>query len=170
VKIAKIKHKIFLLLLAGALISWAHPFYLSVTELKFDAAKKEMHGTVRIFVNDLEAALSKEQKGRVDLINPGDKNKATEMVTAYLLKNLRIDVDGKPLLYKVLGFEKEEESIWIYIEAISISPPTKLIVRNKILFESIKQQSNIIHIESAGVSKSAKVDNPIEVAEFRFLY
>ena len=155
------------MLLLPLLLCAAHPFYLSVLELKYNTTEKSLQGSLRIFTNDLEKALTVQEKKKVDLINPTDKAAAKKIIETYLALNLKLEVDGKDLAYEVLGFEKIEESIWVYLESKCMQPK-KIRILNSILCGSIKQQSNIMHVEVGGNQKSVKLDCPEKVGEFEF--
>jgi hypothetical protein len=156
-----------IILIAGLFICAAHPFYLSVLDLKYNKKEAAFQGSVRIFTSDLEAAIAKKEKKKVDLINYRDTVKTQQILNLYLRQFLSFEVNGKAVPISFIGFEKEEESTWIYLE-FRATAPKKLKVNNQILCESIQSQSNIIHIECNSVKKSSKLDCPQSSVEFDF--
>lgn len=143
-----------------------HPFYLSVTDLKYNEKERSLQGSVKIFTNDLEGALKKKHNRTVDLINIKDSLATRKILSDYLKEHLTISPDGNPKDYLMLGFEREEEATWIYIEIKNCSKPKTLHFENSILYDHIKEQTNIIHVEVGEEKKSYKVVYPESVLKF----
>jgi hypothetical protein len=155
------------LICASILFSAAgHPYYLSVTELKYNAAEKSIEGSVKVFVNDLESALRKLGYKSTDLINVKDENNTLNMLSEYLRKRLVVNVDGKLKPLTLLGFEHEKENLWLHIKFTGCVKPRKVTITNSILYDFLKEQMNIVHYEAYGKSKSAKVTNPEKLVVF----
>jgi hypothetical protein len=149
-------------------LAFKHPFYLSVTDLKYNAKEKALQGSVKLFVNDIEGVLKKLNGKTVDLIHPKDSIQAKLLLAAYLKKHLSITINTKALNYTLLGFEREEEAIWAYIEIKNCPLPKKVVVENSLLYDHLSGQSNIVHLEVNGEKKSGKVDNPEKLLLFEF--
>lgn len=152
--------KILFISLFFILVSFKHPFYLGVTDLKYNAAKKALQGTVKLFTNDLEDALKKMHGHTVDLINPVDRNKAEKMVEAYLKQHLFFYINNKAQNFDFLGFEQEEDALWMYIELKDCAQPEKVSIRNSLLYDFLPGQMHIIHLQVGAESKSFKLTNP----------
>jgi hypothetical protein len=148
--------------------SFKHPFYLSVTDLKYNEKEKSIQDSVKIFTNDLEGALKKKLGRTVDLINIKDKGEVSRIMKDYLNEHLRIFPDGEPKNYELIGFEKEEEATWFYIELKNCSRPKTIKIENSVLYDFIKEQMNIVHIELNGEKKSYKVNYPEKEIRFEF--
>lgn len=149
-------------------LGFKHPFYLSVTDLKYNEKEKALQGSVKIFVNDLEGALKKQEGRTIDLINPKDTVRTKKLLNDYLKKHLNFKINGKVQPYSMLGFEQEQEAIWVYIEAAACPFPKKTEIENTILYDFISGQANIVHLEVKGERKSFKVDNPEKLVIFEF--
>lgn len=140
--------------------SMAHPFYLSVCDMRYNANEKKLEGTLKLFTNDLEDALKRLENKPVDLIHSTNKVQTLKELNKYLKKRLRIHSDAKPLNYQLLGYETEEESTWIYFETATCPPPRSLNLHNSVLYDFLKEQINIINVEIGGVKKSWKLNCP----------
>jgi len=158
------------LLLAFVFLSFTskHPFYLSVTDMKYNAKEKSLQTSVKLFTNDLEEALKKIYKQPVDLINVKDKEAINKLLDDYIKKHLSVKVGGKPQKLNFVGFEHEEEAIWIYLEYQNCPLPKKIEIENTLLYDFIKTQINIVNIEVNGLKKSSKVTNPEKSLIFEF--
>jgi len=139
-----------------------------VADLKYDAREKVMQGSLKIFLNDFEKELSKVENKKVDLLHPKDSIVLRQQIDSYVLKHFKLKINAKSIHYQILGFEKEEEAFWIYIESKVCPLPKNLLIENSILFETIKDQMNIVQIEVNANKKSLKQNNPNKEFSFEF--
>lgn len=137
-----------------------HPYYVSVTELKYKEEDKTLQVSCRTFTNDLEIALKKIYKKPIDLLHPKDKAVVEKTVAHYMLDHLKINVNGKPQTLDFVGYEKEEEAIWSYFEIKGVELPKTLKIENSILYDFLPQQVNMVHADVKGNKQSSKVTNP----------
>jgi hypothetical protein len=148
--------------------TFKHPFYLSVTDLKYNEAEKSLQGSVKLFTNDLEDALKRIYKVQIDLINGKDKASNTKILEDYIKKNLSVKTNSQAVKLTVIGYEQESEAVWIYLESGETSVPKKVEIENALLYDYLKSQINIVHCEVKGQSKSSKVTNPEKKIVFEF--
>lgn len=122
-----------------------HPFYLSLTEIRYNNTNQSLEIAQKIFWDDLEVALGNKNKTKVDFLNPKNKADLEKMVQAYLLEKNEIKVNGQTAKLSYLGFEIEEDAAWFYMEATNIPLPKKVEIKSDILMESFESQQNIIN-------------------------
>ncbi|HEX6333499.1 MAG TPA: DUF6702 family protein [Flavisolibacter sp.] len=146
----------------------AHPFYVSVTEIRHDAATKNMEFSFKIFTDDFEKALEKYFKAPVDLTAAQHREAAEKYIREYIATHFSITVDGVPLQLSFIGFERERESVYSYFEAAGISSVQAITVRNNILYDYKQEQVNILHVTVNGKRQSHKLEYPKAEAAFRF--
>lgn len=127
-----------------------------------------MQGAVKLFTNDLEDALKKTSRQPVDLINGKDKEALNKLLAEYIRKRLVLKLDGQQKEFSFIGFEREEEAIWAYIEYENCAPPKKIAVENSLLYDYLSGQSNIVSFELNGKKQSSKVTNPEKQLSFEF--
>lgn len=151
------------------LFSFKHPFYLGVVDLKYNAAQKSIQCAVKLFTNDLEDALKKITRSSVDLINIKDTARVEKLLNKYISERLSLKVNGTARTFEFIGFEREEEATWVYIEYAKCELPQKMEVRNSLLYDYLKGQTNIVHIEVNTTKKSLKASNPEKDFIFVFL-
>lgn len=137
-----------------------HPFYVSVTELKYNSQKSSIEISCKMFSNDLEDALKKTNGKPIDLLNPKNKPEVEKLLFNYIANRLTIQVNGKTEKYGYIGYEKEEEAIWTYLEITHCQKPQNISIENKLLYDFLKEQINIVHFESGTYKESSKVTNP----------
>lgn len=137
-----------------------HPFHVSVVEINHNAAEKTLEITCKIFTDDFEKALAQNYKTKADLINPPDRKVMDSLVKKYIFTNLSVSADGKPVSFTYLGFEREEESVYSYIQAENISTVKKIDISNKLMYDMFDDQINIMHVIVGGERKSTRLDYP----------
>ena len=129
-----------------AYLSLLHPFFISLTEVRYNAGSKKMELAQKIFWDDLEVALSKEAGVTVDFLKPKDKAKLESQVKAYLLKHTQVWVNGKLVPLTYVGYEVEEDAAWFYLESTATNLPKTVEVQNTLLLRDFDGQQNIVHV------------------------
>ena len=142
-----------------------HPYYVGILDIKHDNNNKVLKISVRLFTNDLEEALKKTTSKAIDLLNPKDKTESDSILSVYLKKHLSFTINNKSTSLNYLGYEKEEASIWSYLEIKNVSAPKKIGIKAQLLYDFLPQQTNIIHAEINGIEKSSKLTNPENTVE-----
>lgn len=137
-----------------------HPFYLSVIDLKQSTQSKTLTIAVKLFTNDFEDALSKLNSYRIDLINPKHKHQTDSIVKHYVVDRLSINANSKQNHLTYLGYEREEDVIWVYLESEKINSVKHLTITTSLLYELLPKQTIIIHADINDVKRSGKINNP----------
>ena len=145
------QHLSIVLIYLGWLVS-AHPFFISLTEIRQNPSSKNLEVAQKIFWDDLEVSLSAYHKESFDILNPKDKKNLNEKIGLYLTNHFEIWVDGKKVKLNYLGFEVEEDAIWAYFESSPVSISNQIEIRNSILLQEIESQQNIVHMYFPGNS------------------
>jgi hypothetical protein len=123
-----------------------HPFFISLTEMRYNPESKKMEIAQKIFWDDLEVALASEFKEKVDFLKPKDKAKLESQVKTYLLKHNQVWVNGKSVTLTYLGYEVEEDAAWFYLESSVVELPKSVEVQNTLLLKDFEGQQNIVHV------------------------
>jgi hypothetical protein len=145
-------------LLALVLCTGFHPMHISVTEIVYDEREKEVEIICRIFLDDLETALRTQLKNpEWELLNAAGKVAVREPVEAYALAHLKIALDNKPLKLVVLGTEKEDDALLVYVQATDIKRWKTIDVSATILHELFDDQSNLVHITQGSTVRSLRL-------------
>jgi hypothetical protein len=145
-----------------------HPLHVSVVEVNHNAADKTLEISCKFFTDDFETALSKIYKTRTDLINPPDVKAMDKLVSDYINTHLAIKADGKPLTFSYLGFERENDVVYGYLEVEKMASVKKIEITNKLMYDMFTDQVNMMHVIVGGNRKSYKLDYPKSQAEFVF--
>jgi hypothetical protein len=145
-----------------------HPIHVSVTEIEYDAAEKELEIMMRVFIDDLENALRLHHKqAGLDILNT-DEATAKKLIGAYLLSHFNVTLDNRKTRMEYLGQEVEGQAFICYILVPGVQSWTKCEVTNNVLFELFDDQSNIVHVTSGGVTRSRRLvpDNQAGIFSF----
>ena len=137
-----------------------HPFYVSVIQIDHNEKMKTGEVSIRIFTEDFESTLRKFGNTKVDLTKTTEKEKNDKLITDYILHNLQINIDGKPVSLHFVGYEQQLESIWSYFEISNIGSLKSVSVNCSLLYDYQDKQINIFHIKANGIEKSTKLDYP----------
>ena len=122
-----------------------HPFYISLTDIRYNDASNTIEVAQKIFWDDLERGLGEVFDSKVDFLNPNSPEKLKEMVEKYVILHNEIIVNGKKIKLNYLGYEVEEDAAWIYMEGINVDFPKTVIIRNTILIDQFDDQQNIVN-------------------------
>lgn len=123
-----------------------HPFFISLTEMRYNPGSQKMEISQKIFWDDLEVSLGKEFGQSVDFLHPKDKSKLNEQIQTYLFKHNKLWVNGKQVSLNYLGYEVEEDAAWFYLESSVAETPKTVEVQSSVLLDEFDGQQNIIHV------------------------
>jgi hypothetical protein len=123
-----------------------HPFFISLTEMRFNPDSKKIEIAQKIFWDDLEVALGNEFKEKVDFLNPKDKAKLQNQIRIYLLKHNQVWINDKVVNLNFIGFELEEDAAWFYLESSQTEAPKSVEFKSTILLDTFDGQQNIVHV------------------------
>ena len=147
----------------------AHPLYITVTEINYNAGEKNLEISCKIFVDDFENALAGIHHSKIDLSTPKDTALADRQVYGYIKNNLQLRLDGKPVNLEFVGFEKETDAVWSYLQVPNITKAPKVIeVYNTLLYDAYDKEINLMHVSVGGTRKSGRLNYPDKETKFEF--
>jgi hypothetical protein len=146
-----------------------HPLFVSVTEMNYNAADKDLEISCKIFTDDFEKTLANVYHTKVDLSAPANKKENDKLVNEYIKTHLQLKLDNKAVTLNFVGFEKENDALWSYFEVDNATTaPKKIDVLNSILYESYDKQMNLMHVTVAGKRQSNRLNYPDKEISFQF--
>ncbi|MFT4024475.1 MAG: hypothetical protein QM664_11900, partial [Flavihumibacter sp.] len=119
-------------------------------------------------IDDFEKALGNSAGFTVDLTNPKDSAQTNQVVFQYLQQHFQVKVNGKPVKLQYVGYEKEREAAWCYMQVQEVPAVSSIDINNSILYDAFDKQINIMHVIVNGNRKSTKVSYPDSKAAFSF--
>lgn len=152
----KLKLLPFLLLLLFVYVkpAAAHEYHASIADVRYNPRTQSLEVAVKVFMDDLEDALSKRNKTTVVYSHTSEQVK--KYLTDYLSSNLVLEVEkGKPLKQKYVGSEEDADVVWMYLEMpVQQTSLSQLYVKNALLTELFSDQMNIVNINYKGKTES----------------
>lgn len=135
-------------LAAAAPSAWAHGFHASFSVLEFNARTGSLEIIHRIFIQDMELALSDKNKTPVTLHNTPEDAK---LIRDYLVQKFLITTaDGKALTPDWVGMDLKVDTMFVYQELKNAGNISALTVRDGILTDSHPGQVNTVNITLKG--------------------
>lgn len=150
------------------LLNVVHPFFMSVIDINHNQKEATLEISVRVFSDDLEKTLQQFSKQKIDIANPAQKDLIEKQLQAYVSQRLKLNVNGKPVSFRILGYEQQMESTWCYFEVENQSSINTVSVDCSLLYDYETNQVNIVHMKTKGVQKTYKLDYPKRETTFRF--
>ena len=147
---ARIKITLLMLLCAAAPpppAATAHTFHTSLMSMEYNRQEQLVEISVRIFAHDLEAVLGRRSGKRVRLDRTPDVEGLTfaYVQDAVILKNGA--GEAKPLAW--VGMESKNDVAWLYFEAKMPEGLEGAQLRNRILFDLLDDQVNLVHLKDS---------------------
>ena len=131
----------------------AHPYHVSVAEMRYNAKTQALEISLKLFTDDLEKTLS-EMAGKPVAINQSPEVK--KLIETYLGKTFRIENNvWQARLPRFLGYEAEADAQWIHFEvSLKNENLTKIKIRNQVLLEIFPDQINMVNLEINGKKRT----------------
>lgn len=153
--------KLLLTLLLTTIYVIPHDFHASITQIESSATSGKLEVAVKIFTDDLEAAIQPAGKEPLRLATSRESTLSNDLIAAYVMQHIRIEVDGVTVVLTFLGREYEADATWCFFESGSVNDFQQLTVINTLLLSQFDDQVNIIHLRKDGKTK-AKMTNASE--------
>jgi hypothetical protein len=131
-----------------------HAFHVSLIQADYNPETHALEIAVKIFTDDLEATLEAMGAPRLHLDSPKVHPEADALIARYLDNRLQWTLDGSPRTAKYLGKEYEDDATWCYMEITDLPAFHACTLHNMILTEYFEDQSNLVHITTAGHTQS----------------
>lgn len=140
------KKYIILALIIPSLMSFTlHKYYLSVTDVEYNAEAKSVQLIIRIFYDDLEDVLNERYDKKFTLSDRSDQEEIDNYLKKYLTSKIKIRVNDKLRKLQFIGKEYEDDYVVCYIETSGVDSMTKFEIENELLIDLFPEQKNMIH-------------------------
>lgn len=115
----------------------AHPLHTTLAEVTVDASRRTVRATVRLFADDLSAALAKSAPGSGGL---------DARAAAYVASAFSLTADGLPVVLRSCGVHRTGDLLWVCLEGASPAVGGRLRARDPLLTEAFPDQINIVQV------------------------
>jgi len=132
----------------------AHDYHASITDVKYNPRTQNLEVAVKVFMDDLEDALSRQAKSKITYSSKSEAIK--KHLADYLNATLAFELEkGKPLNSKLIGSEEDADVVWMYVEVpVQQATLAQLYVKNAILTDLFTDQMNIVNVNYKGETES----------------
>ena len=136
-----------------------HKFYVSVTQIDYVPSKKRIEITSRIFIDDLEKALTKKFNKKVNLTSTKELPEAEELIKSYLKEKIKVSINKKSQNIEFLAREVEGDVLILYTKIAISKKINTFEIYNSLLTEVYTDQQNIVHTNINSNKKSILLTN-----------
>jgi hypothetical protein len=139
--------------------SFTHPFHTSLTEVRYEPKAQAFEVSIRVFSDDFEEALTRENGGKPVRFSEG---KHDRLIEKYIRKQFIVadaQRKAKPITY--IGYEPEGEAQWVYLEIPNEQPSgfQNVVMKHALLMELFDDQVNLVNIQSNQQKKTVVFRN-----------
>lgn len=145
----------------------AHDFHVSVTNAEYKEERKELQISMKVFIDDLEDALTELHNEHFTLEDAGLNTQNDSLVFSYVREKFQLISDGNLLELDYVGHETELDICFIYMEIAGFNVENELSVGNSLFFDRFEDQSNIVNIRYRGEIYSVFLDRQHPVKKVR---
>lgn len=138
-------------------INGLHPFHVTVTELIYKEDQKSVQVMHKIFIDDFEQTLNKAYGVNLDILAMDNTEGIDSLVSDYLSKKFKVQINGKDQELVYLGSELEDNVLWCYQEIYKVRRPKIFTITNEVMFEEFDDQSNLVHTTLNGELKTVRL-------------
>ena len=138
-----------------------HKFYVSVTQIDYVQNKKRIEITSRIFIDDLEKALTKKYQRKPNITSSNELPEAEEWIKTYVKEKIKISINKKPQVIEYLAKEVEGDVLIVYTKIAISKKINTFEFYNSLLTETFQDQQNIVHTNINSNKKSFLLTNTV---------
>jgi hypothetical protein len=155
----KIGLLLFCLIICSSFV--LHKFYVSVTQIDYVPNKKRIEITSRIFIDDLEKALTKKYQKKPNITSSNELPEAEEWIKTYIKEKIKVSINKKPQVIEYLAKEVEGDVLIIYTKIAISKKINTFEIYNSLLTETFQDQQNIVHTNINSNKKSFLLTNTV---------
>lgn len=131
-----------------------HEYYVSVTEVKYAKEEQSLQIVSQIFINDFEKLLRERYDESITLEPDSDSNLVENYMQRYIADKLIIKINGNAVNFKFIGKEYKDDIAYCYLEIENVTAVQSLEVTNRILFDILPEQQNIVRLKLLNKNRS----------------
>ena len=155
-------------LFIGTLPASPHNVYSSFTRVDWNNSDSSIEVVFEIFSHELEAKLSVMTGKRMTFLDDNDYETLAAAIPSYIEENLLIVSDGSVVPLNYLGFEMQDQLVYMYLESDLSQPPKKVSVMNAALLDDLPGQTNTVMVVVNGDKQTADIREGTGPVTFEF--
>lgn len=131
-----------------------HEYYVSVTNIEHAREQESVQIISQIFIDDFERLIRERYDETITLAENDEPEIVDEYMKRYLEDKLKISINGKAYKFNFIGKEYKEDITYCYLEIENIKDIKSIKVVNRILFDILPEQQNIVRLKLNDRNKS----------------
>lgn len=131
----------------------AHVFYVSIVRVKWKSDEARLDVSVRIFTDDLEAAIVADGGPRLRLWTDQAREDRDRHVSDYLASRLAFRVNGVDRQLTYAGMEDALDATACLVQITGVDRVETIEVENRILIDMFDTQANVMRFEIGAEKK-----------------
>jgi Domain of unknown function (DUF6702) len=132
----------------------AHDFHVSIMDIVVNEEEQQLEITLRVFTEDLEAALEQMNGKHLHLGEDELNNPTDAYIYNYVVQYVFFTINNTPVQPDWIGKEVEIEETFIYMVLPLLAKGQSLFVESKLFFELFTDQENRILFEDGNRKQS----------------
>lgn len=141
-----------------------HDIHLSNCEIVYKAEESSVQISLRIFIDDLEAAIVQSGTEPLYLCTKKEHADSESYIVEYIKDMFKIQIDGTPTEYNFIGKEISDDlaALWCYLEIENATPTKSLGIENQVLMDLYDDQRNLTKVKLAKNNKQHFLFEPTD--------
>lgn len=131
-----------------------HDYYVSVTNVEYAKEQQSVQIISQVFIDDFETLIRQRYDETITLAEDDEPKIVDEYMKRYLEDKLKISINGKAYNFNFLGKEYKDDITYCYLEIEKIKDIKSISVVNRILFDILPEQQNIVRLKLLNKNKS----------------
>ena len=132
----------------------AHPFHVSMCEVKYNEEEQSLEIALKIFIDDLDLYFNQTGVSDQYFGAPEELATADSLLNNYITEVFSVQVDGKNKATIYLGKEIDKGALWAYFEIKNVAPFKIFGCSNSLFFDLFDDQQNIVQLTYQGQTRS----------------
>ncbi len=129
------------------MLSMAHKYYVSVTQVAFIEEKKSVQIISRIDVDDLEYTLRERYDENIVLTPIDESPSVDNYIQSYIKQKLEIKINTKEVDFNFIGKAYDNDQVVCYLEVENITSIATIEMSNTLLFDLFQEQKNVVKLK-----------------------
>lgn len=148
------KFTLLLFILPLFAFSSIHKYYVSLSDIQYNAKNKSVEIIMNVFIDDIEEALNKDFNIDAQISNLNEVANINGYFKEYLEKNFKITINSEAKTYNFLGKEYDGDTVYFYLEIENILDIKTINITNTVLVNHFSKQENLIKVKVGSKMKS----------------
>ena len=145
---------------------FAHPLYVSITNMDVDAQKGNIVLSIRIFTDDLETILHNKYNVHSWIGTQSEHSDSRRLLREYVNERFSIVVnDGEKLDLATDSISIVEDAMWFYLKGTSKKAIRRMEIDNRLLTDFFAKQTNLVIINTGRNEIGRSLDRKKHIIE-----